>query len=102
MDGWLKEAAPSSALRQWFWHDPQRWAEFKRRYFAELDGAPDAWKPLLTAARGGAITLLYSARAIRSTTTPWPYKNTWSGNWRRAPDGPETPQPDASAKKERP
>lgn len=62
MDGWIKEAAPSSALRQWFGHDPQRWAEFKQRYFAELDSALDAWAPLLTAARGGPITLLYSAR----------------------------------------
>ena len=62
LDGWIKEAAPSSALRLWFGHDPQRWAEFKRRYFAELDQAPDAWAPLLTAARRGPITLLYSAR----------------------------------------
>jgi uncharacterized protein YeaO (DUF488 family) len=62
MDGWIKEVAPSSALRQWFGHDPQRWAEFKRRYFAELDSAPGAWEPLLTAAQGGTITLLYSAR----------------------------------------
>jgi uncharacterized protein YeaO (DUF488 family) len=62
LDGWIKEAAPSSALRQWFGHDPQRWAEFKRRYFAELDRAPDAWALLLTAAQGGPITLLYSAR----------------------------------------
>jgi uncharacterized protein YeaO (DUF488 family) len=62
LDGWIKEVAPSSALRQWFGHDPPRWAEFKRRYFAELDRAPDAWEPLLTAARRGTITLLYSAR----------------------------------------
>lgn len=62
MDGWLKEVAPSTALRQWFGHDPQRWDEFKRRYFAELDAAPDAWASLQAAAQQGSVTLLYSAR----------------------------------------
>jgi uncharacterized protein YeaO (DUF488 family) len=62
MDGWLKEVAPSTALRQWFGHDPARWAEFQRRYAAELDAAPDAWAPLVAAARRGTVTLLYSAR----------------------------------------
>lgn len=62
LDGWLKEVAPSTALRQWFGHDPARWAEFQRRYAAELDTAPDGWAPLVAAARRGAITLLYSAR----------------------------------------
>jgi uncharacterized protein YeaO (DUF488 family) len=62
LDGRIKEAAPSRALRQWFGHDPPRWAEFKRRYFAELDSAPGACEPLLAAAPGGPITLLYSVR----------------------------------------
>ena len=62
MDGWLKEVAPSTALRQWFGHDPVRWAEFQRRYTVELDAAPDAWAPLVAAARHGPVTLLYSAR----------------------------------------
>jgi uncharacterized protein YeaO (DUF488 family) len=62
MDGWLKEVAPSTGLRQWFGHDPQRWDEFKRRYFAELDAAPDAWASLQAAAQQGTVTLLYSAR----------------------------------------
>src|SRR6476469_5593824 len=56
MDGWLKEVAPSTALRQWFGHDPARWAEFQRRYTAELDAAPDAWAPLVAAARQGPVT----------------------------------------------
>ncbi len=59
---WVKDVAPSDALRRWFGHDPKRWEEFRRRYFAELDGNPEAWKPLLDAARRGTITLLYSAR----------------------------------------
>lgn len=59
---WLKEVAPSDALRRWFGHDPARWEEFQQRYFAELDGKPEAWQPILEAARQGNVTLLYSAR----------------------------------------
>ncbi len=62
MDGWLKDVAPSDGLRRWFGHDPRKWEEFRRRYFAELDGKPDAWEPLRAAARKGTVTLLYSAR----------------------------------------
>ena len=62
LDGWLKEVAPSDALRRWFGHDPKKWVEFQRRYFAELDGRPHAWGPILEAARRGNITLLYSAQ----------------------------------------
>jgi len=62
LDGWPREAAPSTALRRWFGHDPDRWEEFQRRYVAELDAAPAAWQPLLEAARRGPVTLLYSAR----------------------------------------
>ncbi|MCL6520826.1 MAG: DUF488 domain-containing protein [Firmicutes bacterium] len=62
VDRWLKEAAPSPELRRWFAHDPARWAEFRRRYSAELEARPDAWQPLLEAARSGGVTLLYAAR----------------------------------------
>lgn len=62
MDGWLKEVAPSDALRRWFGHDPKRWREFRRRYFAELDEKPEAWRPLLERSRHENVTLLYSAR----------------------------------------
>ncbi|GBD17493.1 hypothetical protein HRbin26_02417 [bacterium HR26] len=62
LDGWLREVAPSDALRRWFGHDPARWEEFRRRYAAELDARPDAWHPLLEAARQGPVTLLFSAR----------------------------------------
>jgi uncharacterized protein YeaO (DUF488 family) len=61
MDDWLKEAAPSDALRRWFGHDPARWDEFCRRYFAELDAKPDVLQPMLEAAEHGNVTLLYSA-----------------------------------------
>lgn len=59
---WLKDVAPSTELRQWFAHDPAKWSAFKRKYFAELDKAETAWKPILQAARRGNVTLLYSAR----------------------------------------
>jgi uncharacterized protein YeaO (DUF488 family) len=62
VDQWLKEVAPSDALRRWFAHDPGKWNEFRRRYFAELEGTPDAWRPIVEAARRGTVTLLYSAR----------------------------------------
>ena len=59
---WLKDAAPSDGLRRWFAHDPAKWSEFRRRYFAELDKHPEALEPLLAAARRGRITLIFSAR----------------------------------------
>jgi uncharacterized protein YeaO (DUF488 family) len=59
--GWLKDVAPSSALRQWFQHDPARWDEFRKRYFHELEEHPGAWQPLLARARTGCVTLIYSA-----------------------------------------
>ncbi|MBI4483544.1 MAG: DUF488 domain-containing protein [Acidobacteria bacterium] len=62
LDGWLKDVAPSDALRRWYAHDPARWNEFRRRYFAELDGKPQTWQPILEAVRKGNVTLLYSAR----------------------------------------
>jgi uncharacterized protein YeaO (DUF488 family) len=62
LTGWIKEAAPSDALRQWFGHDSARWAEFRRRYRAELKSHPAALKPLREALRRGPVTLVYSAR----------------------------------------
>jgi uncharacterized protein YeaO (DUF488 family) len=61
MDGWQKEAAPSTQLRQWFSHDPEKWAEFQRKYLAELEKHPEAWEPILKVAKRGAVTLLYSS-----------------------------------------
>jgi uncharacterized protein YeaO (DUF488 family) len=61
MDAWLKDVSPSPELRKWFSHDPATWAEFQQRYRAELDANPDAWQPILTAARRGKVTLIYSA-----------------------------------------
>lgn len=62
LDLWQKDVAPSSQLRKWFRHAPERWAEFKSRYFGELDNNAAAWKPLADLARNGDVTLLYSAK----------------------------------------
>ncbi len=60
-DEWLKNVAPSTELRKWFSHDPAKYEEFQRRYYKELDTHPEAWQPILNAARKGAATLLYSS-----------------------------------------
>jgi uncharacterized protein YeaO (DUF488 family) len=60
-DAWIKEVAPSTQLREWFGHRVERWEGFRRRYRAELDANPAAWKPILEAATPGTVTLLYSA-----------------------------------------
>jgi uncharacterized protein YeaO (DUF488 family) len=59
---WLREVAPPDALRQWFQHDPAKWSEFQRRYAAELEKNPQAWEPILQAARKGKVTLLFAAK----------------------------------------
>ena len=61
LEGWLKDVAPSAELRKWFQHDPAKWEDFRRRYFAELGKNPDAWQPLAARARRGRVTLVYSA-----------------------------------------
>jgi uncharacterized protein YeaO (DUF488 family) len=62
VDEWLKDVAPGTELRKWFGHDPDKWDEFCRRYFRELDSRPEAWRPIVRAARRGeAVTLVYSA-----------------------------------------
>lgn len=62
LDGWLKDVAPSAELRQWFGHDPKRWQAFRKRYEAELTKNPQAWEPILEAARQGTVTLVFSSR----------------------------------------
>jgi uncharacterized protein YeaO (DUF488 family) len=61
LEAWLKDAAPSTTVRKWFHHDPSRWNEFRRLYFAELRENPASWLPMLKAARRGHVTLIYSS-----------------------------------------
>jgi uncharacterized protein YeaO (DUF488 family) len=62
IDLWLKEVAPSDALRKWFGHEGARWAEFKRRYFKELEDKKEAIESIVTKASQGSVTLLYGAK----------------------------------------
>ena len=62
LDLWVKELAPSTALRQWFGHDPARWDGFRHRYATELDALAEQWRPLAERAARHTVTLLYGAR----------------------------------------
>jgi len=64
IDVWLKEIAPSAELRRWFDHDPERWAEFQRRYRAELRRKPDAVAELRRLMARGPVTLVFAARDV--------------------------------------
>lgn len=64
LDAWKKELAPSTALRQWFGHDPEKWEEFKKRYRKEL-AAPESKRFLEEIARTAErhnVTLIYSEK----------------------------------------
>jgi uncharacterized protein YeaO (DUF488 family) len=62
IDLWVKNIAPSTALRKWFGHDPSRWPEFRRRYAAELRSHPDELAALRARARRRPVTLVFGAR----------------------------------------
>lgn len=88
IDQWAKEVAPSTELRKWFHHDPERWDEFSRRYRAELKDKGPEIEALRKLAQSGPLTLVYAAHgttdvhpivlrevllgiaARRATTTP--------------------------------
>ena len=64
IDLWLKEISPSTELRRWYNHDPAKWQEFKRRYFAELSSNPEALSELVEQMRKSPVTLLFSSKEI--------------------------------------
>ncbi len=59
---WARDVAPSTALRQWYGHEPTRWDGFRQRYAAELRQQPAALEALRQRARAGVVTLIYAAR----------------------------------------
>ncbi len=65
IDEWLKAIAPSTALRKWFSHDPEKWDEFKRRYFSELDENREAVAKLAEKAKTETVTLVFSSKEER-------------------------------------
>ena len=64
IDVWPRELAPSTALRKWYGHEPERFAEFRRRYRAELAEQANALKTLRAMVRGRAATLITATREI--------------------------------------
>ena len=61
VDHWIKDIAPSAALRKWFGHDPDRWTEFRRRYKEELRQHTALLDQIRDLASGGTVTLLFGA-----------------------------------------
>ena len=62
IDRWLKDVAPGTELRKWFNHEPQKWEEFKKKYFQELKGKGEAVEELFEMVHRGRITLVYGAK----------------------------------------
>lgn len=61
-DEWLKDLAPSTELRKWFDHAPERFEEFKKRYKKELEEHKEELDKLRNRAKSKKITLLYAAK----------------------------------------
>jgi uncharacterized protein YeaO (DUF488 family) len=62
VDLWLKDIAPSTELRKWFGHDPDKWTEFQKRYRVELRNNKEQVSLLRQEAAKGLVTLLYGAK----------------------------------------
>lgn len=62
IDYWAKDASPSNELRKWYQHDPEKWDEFRRRYFAELDAAPEAVAALRAELAPGRNTIVFGSK----------------------------------------
>lgn len=61
IDIWLKEVAPSTDLRKWFGHDPEKWTDFQKKYKSELK-TNAAFGELKAAAKSGTVTLVFAAK----------------------------------------
>lgn len=66
LDEWLKDIAPTTELRKWYGHDPDRFEEFERRYADELTqpAGADAMSHLRDLVRKGRVTLLTASKAL--------------------------------------
>jgi uncharacterized protein YeaO (DUF488 family) len=62
IDCWLRNIAPSGELRKWFGHDPEKWLEFKKRYFQELKVNPDPFNQLAEIVKSRQVTLVFGAK----------------------------------------
>lgn len=64
LDAWVKHLAPSNALRKWYQHDPEKFAEFRKRYRAELKAQGEGLAELRAAVRGQTVTLLTATKEL--------------------------------------
>jgi uncharacterized protein YeaO (DUF488 family) len=62
IDIWLKDIAPSTALRKWFGHDPKKWTEFRKKYLQELKDNEEQVSMLKERLKKGIVTLVYGAK----------------------------------------
>ena len=65
VEHWARSIAPSTELRRWYGHDPDKWKEFQRRYRAELDANPEGVAQLVAELGRGTNTLLYASKEER-------------------------------------
>ncbi len=65
IDDWIKDLAPNSDLRKWFNHEPEKWSEFRKRFFRELDTRDRQVEAIMKLARKGTVTLVYGSREER-------------------------------------
>lgn len=65
IDLWAKDTAPSAELRRWFNHEPDKWVEFKQRYFEELQGQQEALQALVERVDAGPVTFVFASRELR-------------------------------------
>jgi len=65
IDHWAKDVAPSDELRRWYRHEPSKWGEFRKRYFAELDANPDGVAALRAALGSRTATLVFASKEER-------------------------------------
>jgi uncharacterized protein YeaO (DUF488 family) len=61
IDYWAKDVSPSNELRKWYGHDPAKWGEFRKRYYAELDRNESGIEALIEAMGKGPVSFLYSS-----------------------------------------
>ena len=64
LDSWVKHLSPSNALRKWYQHDPEKFAEFRKRYVAELKAEGEGLAELRAAVKGRTVTLLTATKEI--------------------------------------
>ncbi len=62
IDLWLKEIGPSTELRKWYGHEPDKWEEFRKRYWAELEQKGDLLDDLKQKLNQGPVTFVFAAK----------------------------------------